>query len=258
MSRLVSTLRARLRPVFSAGAMWAMGLAGVAGVLAPAALIGNAWPPLHARCMAVTAFSLCVALALARRTLDPAALHTPLLALGCWLLSAVALTWVGGGVLSVLHGILVALGGVALALAPIEGDTPAPAQHPDRSWRSFAVLALLLALPLLVVPRSMVAYWPWRLSAQLVAQYAAMFMAWGVAAWLVSRERRRYVRMPVLCGVLVWAAGVLLTSLWHLSAFRLRSPPAWLWFVAFAATAAMAAHHLWPAGWRHPRRLLGP
>jgi len=258
MSRLVSTFRARLRPAFSAVAMWATGLAGAAGVMAPAVLAGGVWPPLHARCMAVTSLSLCVALALARRTLDPAALHMPLLALACWLLSIVALTWVGGGVLSLLHGMLAALGLIALALASIEGDAPAPAQQPDRTWRSFAVLALLVALPLLIVPRGTVPYWPWRLSAPLVAQYASVFLAWGVAAWLMSRERRRYVRMPVLWGVLVWAAGVLLTSLWHLAAFRLQSPSAWLWFAVFAATAAAAARHLWPTGGWHPSRHLGP
>ena len=104
----------------------------------------------------------------------------------------------------------------------------------------------------------MVPYWPWRLSAPLVAQYASMFLAWGVAAWLVSRERRRYVRMPMVWGLLAWAAGVLLTSLWHLSAFRLHSPPAWLWFAAFAATSTRAAHHVWPTGGWPPRRLLGP
>lgn len=258
MRQLVSTFRARLRPAFSAGAMWATGLAGVAGVIAPGVLTGSVWPPLHARCMAVTALSLSVALALARRTLDPAALQMPLLALGCWLLSTVVLSWVGGSALSVLHGVLAALGVAALALAAIEGDTPAPAQRPDRSWRWFAGLALLVALPLLIMPRGMAAHWPWRLSAPLVAQYASMFFAWGVAAWLVSRERRRYVRMPVVWGVLVWAAGVLLTSLWHLAAFRLQSPPAWLWFTAFAVTAAMAVHQVGPAGGRRLRRLLGP
>ena len=125
MRPLVSTFRARLRPAFSTGAMYATGLAGVAGVLAPSVLMGSVWPPLHARCMAATALSLSVALVQARRTLDPATLHMPLLALGCWLLSTVALTWIGGGVLSLLHGVIAALGGFALALAPIEGDTPA-------------------------------------------------------------------------------------------------------------------------------------
>lgn len=244
--------------MFSACAMWAALLVGVAGVLAPTLLLGSAWPPLHARCMAVTALSLAVAIAMARRTLDRAALRMPLLALAAWCLSIVALAWLGGAALVWVHGVLAAMGVLALALAHIESDPPAPAQHADRAWRLFAGLALLAALPLLFVPQAMVPYWPWRLSAPLVAQYASMFVAWGVAAWLMSRERRRYVRMPVVWGVLVWAAGVLLTSLWHLGAFRLHNPPAWLWFSAFAATALTAAHHVWPTAWWYPRKLLGP
>lgn len=232
-------------------------LAGVAGVLAPTVLLGAAWPPLHARCMAVTALSLAVALALARRALDPAALRMPLLALGCWCLSIAGLGWFGGGAWVLWPWALVAAGAAALVLAHIEGDTPAPAQHADRGWRAFAVLAMLAAVPLLLVSRGLAPYWPWRLSASLMAQYAAMFLAWGAAAWGMSRERRRYVRMPVVWGLLVWAAGILLTSLWHLAAFKLHSLPAWLWFAAFTTTAAMAACQVWPKGWQAGHRALG-
>lgn len=81
-------------------------------------------------------------------------------------------------------------------------------------------------MPLLIAPRA------------LAAQYASMFLAWGVAAWLLARERRRYVRQPVLWGLLVWAAGVLLSS------------TTWLWFAAFAVTAAVAAHRVRPVAQR--------
>jgi hypothetical protein len=225
MTTPLLTLRARLRPVFCTGLTWATLLAGAAGVLAPAALMGSAWPPLHARCVGITALSLAVEMARARRALDPAALRMPLLALACWCLSTVALAWSGGNASSFWPCALVIVGVAALAFAQIEGDTHAPAQHADRVWRSFAGLAMLVAMSLLIAPRGMLPYWPWRLSAILVAQYAPMFLVWGAAAWLMSRERRRYVRMPMLWGLLVWAAGVLLArrcGTWRLSGWNAR------------------------------------
>ena len=248
----LSALRARLRPAFGTGTMWAAGLAGAGGVVAPGLLAGSAWPPLHARCMAVTALSVSVAIAQARRTLDPAALSMPMLALAAWCLSAAAPALIGGGDGGPWHGALAAVGLLALGLARDDGDTPAPAQHRDRAWTAFAVLALLVALPLLIVPGAVAPFWPWRLDAALVAQYASMFVAWSVAMWRLSRERRRYIRLPVVWGLLVWALGVLASSLWHLSAFRWNGPSAWLWLAAFTTTGVLAALRIWPG-----RRLRG-
>ena len=108
---------------------------------------------------------------------------------------------------------------------------------------------------MLAAPRSVAPYWPWPLAAPFVAQYAPLFVAWGAAAWLVARERRRYVRTPVLCGLLSWAVGVLLASLWHVAAFTLSNPLTWLWFAAFAALAVLSAHRLWPLWPLWPARL---
>jgi hypothetical protein len=257
MSAGLTFLRTRLRPVFCLVIAWTALLTGAALVLAPTALPGGAWPPLHARCIGVMALSLAVALVLARRALDPAALRMPLLALAWWSLPAAALAWAHGGVLLVWPWAVAAVGGAALAFARIDSDPPAPAQHADRAWRTFALLALLAALALLVGPRGAARHWPWRLAAPLVAQYAPLFLAWGAAAWVMARERRRYVRTPVLWGVLSWAVGVLLASLWHAAAFKWSNPLAWLWLAAFAALALLAAQRLFPAWRARLRRSLG-
>jgi hypothetical protein len=242
--------RRRLRPPFCAAVALVALLAGAVLAVAPAALAGSAWPPLHARCIGAMLLSLSVAMACARRALDAAALRMPLLALAAWSLSSAAVAllnsaapWAWG---------LVAVGGAALLLSRIDSDPPAPAQHADKTWAAFALLALLAALLLLAASDLVIAQWPWRLAPAFVAQYAPLFLAWGVAAALLSRERRRYVRAPVLWGLMTWALSVLAVSLWHAAAFRWTQPLAWGWFAAFAALALLASHRLWPA-W--PRRL---
>lgn len=252
--------RDRLRPAFCAGVAVATLLAGAVCVLAPAALtplLGTPWPPLHARCIGAMALSLAVALLLARRALDPAATRMPLLALAAWCLSAAAVAWSGGSAALAWPWGAAVLGAAALALAHIDSDPPAPAQHADRAWRVVALLALTLALSLLLWPRVGVMPWPWRLAAPFMAQYAPLFLAWGAAAWLLSRERRRYVRAPMLWGMLTWAVGVLLASLWHAAAFQWTRPLAWAWFAAFAAAALLAAHRLAPHWPQRLRRALG-
>jgi hypothetical protein len=248
-------LRTRLRPPFCAAAAVATLLAGAALVLVPSALAGSAWPPLHARCVGAMLLSLSVALIAARRALDAAALRMPLLALAAWSLSSAAL-----GVLQAdapWAWVLMAIGVTSLLLARIDSDPPAPAQHADPAWRAVALLALVAAALLVAIAPRMAAHWPWRLAAALVAQYAPLFLGWGVAAALLSRERRRYVRAPVLWGLSSWAGGVLAVSLWHAAAFNWSRPLAWCWFAAFAALAVLAVHRLWPAWPQRLRRVLG-
>jgi hypothetical protein len=259
MSARLLFLRNRLRSLFCASVAAVALAAAAVCMLAPAALtplLGTPWTPLHARCVGAMALSLAVALLLARRGFDPAATRMPLLALAAWCGSAAAVAWTSSGSAAVVWPWGVALlGGAALVFAHIDGDPPAPAQHADIAWRVFALLALMLVTVLLLWPRVGVMPWPWRLPAPFMAQYAPLFLAWGLAAWLVSRERRRYVRVPVLWGLLVWAVGVLLASAWHAAAFARSNPLAWLWFAGFAALAALAAHRLWPALPAWPQRL---
>jgi hypothetical protein len=197
-ARLVH-LRTRLRAPYCAAVSASALLAGTTLFLAPATLLGGAWPPLHARCIGAMLVSLAVALVMARRALDPATLRTPLAALSAWSLSSAALMWATGG--TPWPWALVVVGAVAMAFARVDSDPPAPAQHADKAWVAVALVSLLLSLPLLAAPQRMAVHWPWRLAPILVAQYAPLFIGWGVAAALLSRERRRYVRAPVLCGV---------------------------------------------------------
>lgn len=248
-------LRTRLRPPFCAAAAVTALLAGAALLLAPAALAGGAWPPLHARCVGAMLVSLAVALGSARRALDAAALRMPLLALAAWSLSSAApALWRADAPWA---WALAAIGAAALVLARIDSDPPAPAQHADPAWRAVALLALLAAALLFAAAPRIAAHWPWRLAAALIAQYAPLLLGWGVAAALLSRERRRYVRASVLWGLLTWAAGTLVVSLWHVAAFNWARPLAWCWFAAFAALAVLALHRLWPAWPQHLRRVLG-
>jgi hypothetical protein len=255
MTALLLDLRTRLRPRFCAAAALAAMLAGVGLVLVPTALTGSAWPPLHARCVGAMLLSLAAALICARRALDAAALRMPLLALAGWSLS--------GAAVLLLHAdapwawALVAIGGLSLLLARIDSDPPAPAQHADPTWRVVALLALLSAVVLVAAAPRITAHWPWRLAAALIAQYAPPFLGWGIATALLSRERRRYVRAPVLWGLLTWAVGVLAVSLWHGAAFHWARPLAWGWFAAFTALAVLALHRLWPAWPQRLRRALG-
>ena len=242
-----TAFRNRLRPAFCAAVAWVALVAGAVCVLVPAALtplFGAPLPPLHARCVGAMALSLAAALLLARRALDPAATRIPLLTLATWCWSAAAVAWAGGQAVQAWPWGAGAVGFAALLLAHIDSDPPAPAQRADMSWRFFAVSALLLALYLLLGPQAGALPWPWRLAAPLRAQYAPLFLAWGVAAWLVSRERRHYVRAPVLWGLLTWALGVLLASLWHAAAFQPGDPLAWLWWGGFAALGALASQRL--------------
>jgi hypothetical protein len=248
-------LRTRLRPLFCVAAAVAAMLAGAMLVIAPAALAGSAWPPLHARCIGAMLVSLAVALASARRAFDAAALRMPLLALAVWSLSSAAVALAGSA--APWPWGLVVVGVAALFLARIDSDPPAPAQHADKAWAAFALLALLAAMPLLAAAPHVAAQWPWRLAPALIAQYAPLFLGWGVAAALLSRERRRYVRAPVLWGSLTWAVGVLAVSLWHAAAFRWANPLTWVWFAVFAALALLASHRLLPAGPQRLRRALG-
>jgi hypothetical protein len=253
-------LRDRLRSLFCAGVGCVLLIAATVCALAPAALtplLGAPWPPLHARCVGAMALSLAVALLLARRALDPAATRMPLLALAAWCWSAVAVAWTRGGAGQAWPWGVAVLGAAALVFARIDGDPPAPAQHADIAWRVFALLASMLALGLLLWPLVGVMPWPWRLPAPFMAQYAPLFLAWAAAAWLASRERRHYVRAPVLWGLLSWAVGVLLASAWHAAAFARSNPLAWLWFAGFAVLAALAANRLVPNWPLRLRRALG-
>ena len=245
-------LRNRLRPAFALAAAVSCLVAALWALSAP-----TGWPPLHARCLGAMLMSFSLALALARRAVDPAALRIPLLALASWSLASA-----GVAGLQAQHGwpwLLTAIGAAALLLARVDDDAPAPAQHADRAWAALALAALLSSLPLFVSAEAAARHWPWRIAPHFAAQYAPLFLACSVVAWQLARERRRYVRASAASGLLAWALGTLAASLWHAAAFRWANPLAWGWFTAFVVVALLAAQRLWP-GWLRRRRAawLGP
>jgi hypothetical protein len=245
MNRRCATAPSTWRPALAAALAAAALLLGLLLVLAPGAsavLGGGPWPPLHARCVGAMALSCAVALWQARATLDPAALRMPLL---------LAAAWAAGSALALLrHGTdgaapagLAALGAGAWWLARADDDTPAPAEHADALLLASAAASAAVALLLLAAPARVAPWWPWRLGSAWVVQYAPLFAAWATVLALAARERRRYVRAPVLWGLLSWAAGTLGVSLWHASA--LRGPASVVgWLAVFVGAAAAAAWRL--------------
>jgi hypothetical protein len=245
----------RSRSHWCAGAAVLALLAAALLGLAPqaAATLGQGpWPPLHARCVAAMALSLGVALLLARRTFDPAALRLPLLALAAWALASALLLLLRGASVSWPPLGLGALGALAWRLARIDGDPPAPAQHADRLLLGWAGLGGALALGLVLAPARAAQHWPWPLGAGWVVHYAPLFAAWALAAALAARERRRYVRTPLLWGLFAWALATLAASWWHRAALRWAEPAAWGWIVGLTGVALTAAQRLGRRRWLGP------
>jgi hypothetical protein len=115
----------------------------------------------------------------------------------------------------------------------------------DPALVAVAGLCLLLALALFAAPAAMVRAWPWPLPPLLATIYAGPFFAYGVCALLLAREADPEARRIVLASMLAFTLLVLLASLLHLKLFKLDAPAAWLWFGAFAASAAVLAWRLW-------------
>ena len=238
-----------------------------AAVAAAAALTGVlclGWPPLasqalpwampalHARCVGVMHLALALQLLVALRPLDPHALRIPMAAVAAWCVASAAgvLLQPGPAGLGGAAGAWVAGWGVlavaAAALLRRPTGTNAPAERPARAWQGVALAATAAAAVLLAWPGVAVAVWPWKLTPPLAAAYAGPFLAFGVAAWGVARERRRYVQRPAQQSLAALGVGVLLACLLHRAVFDFERPAAWVWFAAFAAVAALALHTLRP------------
>ena len=238
--------------------------AAVAAAAALAGVLCIGWPPLasqvlpwtmpalHARCVGVMHLALALQLMVALRPLDPHALRIPMAAVAAWCaastagvllqpgpsgLGATAAAWVAGWL---------ALAVVAAALLRRPTGVNAPAERPARAWQGVALAAVAAVVVLLGWPELAVAVWPWKLTPALAAAYAGPFFAFGVAAWGVARERRRYVQRPAQQSLAALGLGVLLACLLHRAVFDFQRPAAWIWFAAFAAVAALALHTLRP------------
>jgi hypothetical protein len=219
-------------------------------------------PPLHARCVGVMHAALALQLLAALRPLDPQALRLPLGAVAAWCVASAlgVLLHPGppalGGTAAAWLAAWLVLGAVAIGLLRRPTGYIAPAQRPPRAWQGLALAAMATAVLLLGWPAQATAMWPWKLTPALAAAYAGPFLAFGVAAWGVARERRRYVQRPAQQSLAVLGVGVFLACLAFRAAFDFQRPAAWVWFTAFAAVAALALHTLRPV-LRHVRRARG-
>ena len=109
-----------------------------------------------------------------------------------------------------------------------------------------AVLCLLLAAALLVVPDPMMRAWPWKLPPLLASIYAGPFFAYGVCAVMLARESEAESRRIVLVSMLVFVLLVLLASALHLKLFHFEATSAWVWFGALAVSGLALAWRLAP------------
>jgi hypothetical protein len=102
-------------------------------------------------------------------------------------------------------------------------------------------LVTLLALSLLIAPSWMVIIWPWKITPILAHIYSAPFLSYGLGSlYAVSQQTWREVRI-VIYATLVFTAGVLLASLYHINLFKFETFSAWLWFGGFVISSLALA-----------------
>jgi hypothetical protein len=109
----------------------------------------------------------------------------------------------------------------------------------------------LLAAGLLLFPGTAVRLWPWAISPLLTQMYGAPFLSYGLGSLYAARQSTRSEVLLFLVGTLVFAVGVLVASVLHLSLFAPASPSARVWFGGFGLAAlALAAWSLPPLWYR--------
>lgn len=227
----------------------------VAVALAALALAGTCWlgpetagrvlpvaaPALHARCLGAMYGAIAMGLLLCARQHDAAVVHIPLHLV---LAAAAAVALVAGLAQPLSWPFVLVHAGVACGAgvhAWAGREVPAPAEWPDAALCVLGAGLLAVALALALFPLQAAALWPWPLPLPLAPFYAAALLAFGRAALMVARERRRSARHITLV-VLCWLAGLLLAlSAWHWP--LLRGLPAGVWL-------ATAAGCLWVCGLR--------
>lgn len=205
-------------------------------------------PPLHARCLAVMHLALAWPLWAAWAQADAAAARIALAGAAAWggasLLGVVGVSMPPSRALWAWALGSGALGAAALGLLWFERELQAPAEQPDRAWQAAALVGLALAAALALAPVAVASLWPWPLSPALAAAYTGPFAAFGMSAWLVASERRRYARRAPMQALAGMAAGMLVTGTWHVAAFDAARALTWLWFGAFTALLVLACLRL--------------
>jgi hypothetical protein len=112
--------------------------------------------------------------------------------------------------------------------------------------RGFLVIqgtvAVVLALGLLFVPRTMIGLWPWGITPLLTQIYSAPFLAYGVGSLYAARQHGwSEVRIPVIATLVLTLVAVITSSM-HSGLFNAANPSTWVWFcgLGFAALGLAA------------------
>jgi len=145
------------------------------------------------------------------------------------------------------RGTLLRLLAAWLYFRPGGAGATARKRRADPVLVAVAVLCLLLAAALLVVPDEMVRAWPWKLPPLLASIYAGPFFAYGVSALMLAREAETESRRIVLVSMLAFTLLVLLASSLHLKLFHFEAASAWVWFGALVVCGLVFAWRLAPA-----------
>ena len=101
------------------------------------------------------------------------------------------------------------------------------------------VFVSVLALILLMAPDLMVSLWPWKITRLLAQIYSAPFLAYGISSLMISRLRTWAEIRVVVTAIFVFALGVLLASLIHITLFTFGNISAWIWFGGFLSATIM-------------------
>lgn len=199
--------------------------------------------PLHARCIGAVHLALACGLWSARRRLDPAAAMPLLRLLACWG-GVCALAWLAAGhpPTGWAWPAVAGTGTTAAAVLVVRDAVAhaaqhAPAERADPGWAALALVATALGAALLLVPGWIAVRWPWRMGPPQAAAWGAPLLGFAAAAWTAARERRCYVREPVLHAWLTLALGVLAASALHRRLLDPARGVTWVWFGTLLAVA---------------------
>jgi hypothetical protein len=147
------------------------------------------------------------------------------------------LFWMGAYIVFPLWGMWLYLRDASIEIP----EAPGKADTPDATLIAIAVVCVVLAFALLVVPDQMARIWPWPIQPLLACIYAGPFFAYGVCAVMLAREPEPAARLIVLGSMLAFTVLTLIASLMHTALFHFDGPAAWVWFVAFGAAGALLA-----------------
>src|SRR5258706_10381657 len=104
--------------------------------------------------------------------------------------------------------------------------------------RGFGIFLVALAGACFVVPASIAAIWPWKISTFLTHVYSGPVLAYGVGSLVLAARRNWAETLIPAIGTSVFSALALIASLRHLALFTPGSPSKIVWFTMLSLIAA--------------------